>query len=79
MRIWRQICRARPAGLAIICFSVAMVFATAARAQVPVPYPRIETGAHTAPIRRLAADHAERWLVTIASWLQAANAQKLLN
>ena len=64
MKIWRQICKARPAGLAIICFGVAMVFAATARAQAPVPYPRIEIGEHTAIIVRLAVDRAERWLVT---------------
>jgi WD40 repeat protein len=29
-----------------------------------VPYPRVETGAHTAIIRRIAVDREERWLIT---------------
>jgi WD40 repeat protein len=35
-----------------------------ATAQALVPYPRIETGGHTAAITHLAVDQAERWLVT---------------
>ena len=35
-----------------------------AQVQAPKPYPRIEVAEHTAAIRRLAVDRAERWLVT---------------
>ncbi|MBL8390447.1 MAG: hypothetical protein JNN21_01050, partial [Candidatus Accumulibacter sp.] len=35
-----------------------------AQAQTAIPYPRIETGTHTAVINRIAVDRAERWVVT---------------
>jgi DNA-binding beta-propeller fold protein YncE len=46
---------------------VAILVGTAAHAQAPVLYPRIETGQHTALIWALAVDRAERWLVTASN------------
>ncbi|RTL01491.1 MAG: hypothetical protein EKK65_06635 [Lysobacterales bacterium] len=37
-----------------------------AAAPDPAPIPRLETGGHTAPIKRIAVDRAGRWLVTAA-------------
>lgn len=37
-----------------------------AAAPDPAPIPRLETGSHTAPIKRIAVDRAGRWLVTAA-------------
>ena len=44
--------------------ALSLVGVGAAWAQAPVPYPRIETGQHTARIVRIGVDRSERWLVT---------------
>ena len=61
----------------MLCIVASGPFETA-RAQAPIPYPPIETGAHTAIINRVAHGPCRALAVTIASWLQAANAQKLV-
>ena len=56
-----------------------------AGAQAPVPYPRIETGSHTAMINRVAVGRDERWIVTASDdktarvWdLQSGRLERLL-
>jgi hypothetical protein len=48
----------------MIVLGLTILVGSAAHAQAPVPYPRIETRGHTATIKRLAVDRAERWVVT---------------
>ncbi|WP_165741869.1 caspase family protein [Candidatus Thiosymbion oneisti] len=51
-------------GAAALFWLLALVFPLAA-AEIPrIPFPRIETGMHTAVIKRIAVDRAERFLVT---------------
>ena len=52
--------------LPALLWAVLMLFANATRAAEPPTEPilRIETGRHTAPIRRIATDIQNRWLAT---------------
>jgi hypothetical protein len=47
-----------------VALLLALFLGGAVHAQAPVPYPRIETGGHTAVITRVAVDQDGRWLVT---------------
>src|SRR5690349_21433479 len=51
----------------IVSIALLMCVLNDAWSEAPVPYPRIETGAHTAKISRIGIDRSERWLVSAST------------
>lgn len=79
MSPWRS-CLRRPHAprWLVLLLLPALAFQLHAGSPPDTPFPRIETGMHTAPIRRIDVDAAERWLVT-ASFDKTARVWDLSN